>query len=214
VTTPAKPIRLHRHALSGHAHRVELFLSLLGLPYELIDVNMVRGAHKAPEFVAKNNPFGQIPVIEDGDVAIADSNAILVYLAMRYDSAGHWLPRDAVAAARVQQWLSVAAGQLAYGPSSARLAVLFGARLDLDRAQAMSRDLFKTLDGHLAKQQFLVGDAPTIADIAIYSYTAHAPEGGVSLEPYDRVRAWLGRIEALPGFVAMRRSSPPTSQPA
>jgi glutathione S-transferase len=209
VTLPAKPIRLYRHALSGHSHRVELFLSLLGLPCELIDVNMVRGAHKAPDFIAKNNPFGQIPVIEDGDIAIADSNAILVYLATRYDSTGRWLPRDAVAAARVQQWLSVAAGQLAYGPSMARLAVVFGARLDLDRAQAISRQLYDVLDGYLAKRQFLVGDTPTIADIAIYSYTAHAPEGGVSLDPYGHVRAWLARIKALPGFIPMRSSAAP-----
>jgi glutathione S-transferase len=209
VTIPAKPLRLHRHALSGHAHRVELFLSLLGLPCELIDVNMVRGAHKAPDFIAKNNPFGEVPVIEDGDVAIADSNAILVYLATRYDSSECWLPRDAVAAARVQQWLSVAAGRLAYGPSMARFAVLFGARLDLDRAQTIGRQLFEVLDGYLAGRRFLVGDTATIADVAIYSYTAHAPEGGVSLDPYGHVRAWLARIEALPGFVAMRRSAPP-----
>jgi glutathione S-transferase len=78
VTTPAKPIRFYRHALSGHAHRVELLLSLLGLPHELIGVNMVRRAHKAPDFVGKSNPFGQVPVIEGGDIAIADSNAILV----------------------------------------------------------------------------------------------------------------------------------------
>lgn len=209
MTFPAKPIRLYRHALSGHAHRVELFLSLLGLPCELIDVNMVRGAHKAPNFIAKKNPFGQVPVIEDGDVAIADSNAILVYLATRYDATGRWLPHDAVAAARVQQWLSVAAGQLAYGPSMARLAVVFGARLDLDRAQAIARQLYDVLDGYLAEREFLVGNTPTIADIAIYSYTAHAPEGGVSLDPYGHVRAWLARIEALPGFVPMRRSAPP-----
>jgi glutathione S-transferase len=209
VTIPAKPIRLYRHALSGHAHRVELFLSLLGLPCELIDVNMVRGAHKAPEFIAKNNPFGQVPVIEDGDIAIADSNAILVYLATRYDSTGHWLPRDAVAAARVQQWLSVAAGQLAYGPSMARFAVLFDGRLDLDRAQAIGRQLYDVLDGYLADRHYLFGDTPTIADIAIYSYTAHAPEGGVSLDPYGHVRAWLARIEALQGFIPMRSSAAP-----
>ena len=209
MTPPAKPIRLYRHVLSGHAHRVELFLSLLGLPCELIDVNMVRGAHKAPDFIAKNNPFGQIPVIEDGDIAIADSNAILVYLATRYDFTGRWLPRDAVAAARVQQWLSVAAGQLAYGPSMARFGVVFGARLDLDRAQAISRQLYDVLDGYLAKRQFLVGDTPTIADIAIYSYTAHAPEGGVSLDPYGHVRAWLARIQGLPGFIPMRASAAP-----
>jgi glutathione S-transferase len=206
---PAQPIRLHRNALSGHAHRVELFLSLLGLPCEKIDVDMVRGAHKAPEFIARSNPFGQVPVIEDGDIAIADSNAILVYLATRYDPDGHWLPRDAVGAARVQQWLSVAAGQLAYGPSQARFIVLFGARLDLDRARAISRQLFEVLDKELAKRPYLAGDTPTIADIALYSYTAVAPEGGVSLEPYGHVRAWLARIEALPGFVPMRRSESP-----
>jgi glutathione S-transferase len=209
MTKPDQPIRLHRHALSGHAHRVELLLSMLGLPYEMIDINMVRAAHKAPEFVAKNNPFGQVPVIEDGDTAIADSNAILVYLATRYDPTGRWLPRDAVGAARVQQWLSVAAGQLAYGPTAARLAVLFGARLDLDRARAISRQLFEVLDKELAKRPFLAGDAPTIADVALYSYTAHAPEGGVLLDPYSHLRAWLARIEALPGFVPMKRSEPP-----
>jgi glutathione S-transferase len=112
LTNPAKPIRLYRHALSGHSHRVELLLSLLGLPYELIAVDMVRGAHKATSFVARNNPFGQVPVIEDGDIAIADSDAILVYLATRYDPTGQWWPRDPAAGARVQQWLSVAAGQL------------------------------------------------------------------------------------------------------
>jgi glutathione S-transferase len=209
VTKPAKPIRLYRHALSGHAHRVELFLSLLDLPCEKIDVDIVRGAHKAPEFMARNNPFGQVPLIEDGDIAIADSNAILVYLATRYDSAGRWLPRDAVGAARVQQWLSVAAGQLAYGPSAARLAKLFGARLDLERAQAIGRQLFGVLDNELAKRPYLAGDTPTIADIALYAYTAHAPEGGVPLEPYGHMRAWLARIEALPGFVPMRSSQPP-----
>jgi glutathione S-transferase len=209
VTKPAKPIRLYRHALSGHAHRVELFLSLLGLPCEKIDLDMVRGAHKAPEFMARNNPFGQVPVIEDGDIAVADSNAILVYLATRYDPGGRWLPRDAVGAARVQQWLSVAAGQLAYGPSAARVATLFGARIDLNRAQAISRQLFDVLDKELATRPYLAGDMPTIADIALYAYTAHAPEGGVPLEPYGHLRAWIARIEALPGFVPMRSSQPP-----
>jgi glutathione S-transferase len=209
MTLPAQPIRLYRHPLSGHAHRVELFLSLLGLPCELIDVNMVRGAHKAPEFVAKNNHLGQVPVIEDGDIAIADSNAILVYLATRYDPTGHWLPRDAVGAARVQQWLSVAAGQLAYGPSQARYIVLFGARLDLDHAQTTSRQLFAVLDQELAKRPYVAGETSTIADIALYTYVALAPEGGVPLDPYAHLRAWLARIEAFPGFIPMRSSQPP-----
>ena len=99
---PATPIRLYRFALSGHAHRVELFLSLLGLPFERVDVDLLRREQKSPEFMARN-PFGQVPVIEDGELTLPDSNAILVYLARRYDATGSWLPQEPVAAARVQQ---------------------------------------------------------------------------------------------------------------
>lgn len=202
---PAQPIRLYRHALSGHAHRVELFLSLLGLPSVLIDVDLNGGEHKSPAFLARN-AFGQVPVIEDGDVVVADSNAILVYLATRYDAASRWLPREAVPAAAVQRWLSVAAAALASGPAAARLVTVFGAPLDHERAKSIAAQLFAVLEPHLAARPFVTGAAPTIADVALYSYTAHAPEGGVSLEPYPQIRAWLARIEALPGFVAMRKT--------
>ena len=120
---PTQPIRLHRMALSGHAHRVQLFLSLLGLPYEMVDVDLRAGEHKRPEFL-RMNCFGQVPVIQDGDVTLGDSNAILVYLEGRY-APGQWLPRDPVGAAQVQRWLSVAAGQLAFGAAAARVIVLF-----------------------------------------------------------------------------------------
>jgi glutathione S-transferase len=198
-------IRFYRFPLSGHAHRVELFLSLLHLPFEAIDVDLFGGAHKAPEFLAKN-PFGQVPVIEDGDVTLADSNAILVYLASRYDPSGRWLPRDPVAAARIQQWLSVAAGDLAHGPAAARLVKLFNMPHDHARAIAVAAQLFARMEQHLATRPFLIGKTPTIADVSLYAYTAHAPEGGVSLAAYPQIRAWLARIEALPGFVGMVRS--------
>ncbi len=203
---PTPSIRVHGFPLSGHAHRVELMLSLLGLDFERIEVDLFNGAHKQPAFLAKN-PFGQIPVIEDGAVTLADSNAILVYLASRYDQERNWLPQDPVAAAQVQRWLSVAAGELAYGPAMARLVALFGVPFDAARAKTTASALYTVLDAHLKGQPFLVGGAPTIADVALYSYTAHAPEGGVSLDPYPSVRAWLARIEALPGFVAMPRSA-------
>ncbi|WP_437575467.1 glutathione S-transferase family protein [Sorangium sp. So ce887] len=207
MTIPASPLRLYRHPLSGHAHRVELFLSLLGLPFERIDVDLKNGAHKTPEFLSKS-PFGQVPVIEDGDVTMADSNAILVYLAARYDPSGRWLPRDPVAAARVQQWLSVAAGQLAAGPAAARLVSVFGFRLDHERARTIAAQLFTVVDQHLAARRFLSGDEPTLADVAMYTYTAHAPEGGVPLDPVGHIRAWLARVEELPGFVPMQRTLP------
>ena len=137
-------IKLYRHALSGHSHRVELFLSLLNRDYELVDVDLVNGAHKQPEFLAMNR-FGQVPVLEDGDVILADSNAILVYLASRYDSAGSWLPANPEAAAEIQRFLSVAAGQVIYGPATARLVNVFGAEKDKDAAIAIAYQLFAVL---------------------------------------------------------------------
>ena len=206
MTQPSQPIRLYRFARSGHAHRAELFLSLLGLPVTLIDVDLTKGAQKLPDFLARN-PFGQVPVIEDGDVTIADSNAILVYLAGRYDAGGTWLPRDPVAAAKVQQWLSVAAGPLASGPALARVGLLFKRPIDLAKAQDTARALFTVMNAHLGKSPFLAGPAPTIADIAIYTYTVLAPEGGIDLDPYPQIQAWLKRIEALPGFLPMPRAA-------
>lgn len=196
-------IRLYRYALSGHAHRAQLMLSLLKLPHEVIDIDLAKGEQKAPGFLAKN-PFGQVPVIEDGDVTVADSNAILVYLAGRYDASGRWLPREPVAAAQVQRWLGVAAGPLVNGPGMARVEVLFKRPRDPQRHLQAAR-LFTVMEQHLSAQPYLVGEQSTIADLALYTYTAHAPEGGVSLQPYPQIRAWLARIEALPGFVGMQR---------
>lgn len=196
-------IHLYQFPLSGHAHRVKLFLSLLRLLFEETLVDLTKGAHKRPEFLALN-PFGQVPVIQDGDVTLADSNAILTYLALRYDESGRWLPRDPVGAAKVQRWLSVAAGALVNGPGDARVNVLFGRPQD-ERCAQIAAQLFQRLDAHLATSPYLAAEHPTIADIALYTYTSHAPEGGVSLEPYPQLRAWLARIEALPGYVSMPR---------
>lgn len=204
---PAKPIRLHRVAISGHSHRVELFMSLLGVPFELVNVDLMSGAHKKPDFLAMN-PFGQVPVIEDGDVTLADSNAILVYLTHRYaQDAAQWLPEDPFAAAQVQRWLSVAAGPLAFGPAAARVIQLFKKPDSPDDAMARAHALFKVMDQQLATSRFLAGERATLADIANYSYVAHAPEGNVSLDGYPHVRAWLARVEALPRFVPMVKSA-------
>lgn len=199
-------IRLYRFALSGHCHRVELMLALLGLPFDAVDVDLKAKQQKTPEFLRKN-PLGLVPVIEDGGAAVADSNAILVYLAKRYDAGGHWYPREPVASARVQQWLSLAAGPLAFGPAAARVIKVFGAPLDWNRAATIAGDLFAHMERHLGNREFLASDHPTIADVAMYSYTAHVPEGGISLVPYAAIRGWLARIEALPGFVPMRKSA-------
>ena len=202
------PIRLYHHALSGHVHRVELFLTLLGLPFEIVPVDiLVKREQREPAFLARN-PFGQVPVIEDGELTLADSNAILVYLAKRYDPSQQWLPEDPVGAAKVQRWLSVAADELANGPADVRFSALIGRPCD-EAIVKRSKRLFGVMDQVLAAQPFVAAEHVTIADLAMYSYTAHAPEGGLSLEPYPNLRAWIARIEALPRFVGMQRSPLP-----
>jgi glutathione S-transferase len=197
-------ITLYRYALSGHCHRVELFLHLLGLPFQTVDLDLTRGEQKKPEFLALN-AFGQVPVLDDGGTVLADSNAILTYVALRY-APESWLPRDPVGAAAVQRWLSVAAGPLAFGPAVARVIQLFKRPLDPKEAIARAHALFGVVEQTLAGAPFLAGAQPTIADIAMYTYTAHAPEGNVSLQDYPLLRAWLARIEALPGFIPMPAS--------
>ena len=193
-------IRIHRHALSGHAHRVELFAGLTGINHQLVDVDLLAGEHKKDPFLSLN-PAGQVPVIEDGDIVVTDSNAILVYLARKY--APEWLPGDPLLEAEVQKFLSLAAGEIASGPATARLVTVFGAQLDAEQAKAIANTVFGKLEAHLAGRDWLVGHRPTVADVAIYSYTAHAPEGNVSLDGYPNIRGLLHRIEALPGFVPM-----------
>ena len=198
---PAQPIRLFTSLLSGHGHRVRLFLTLLDLPFEIVEVDMKAGGNRTPEYLALN-PFGQVPTIQDGDITLFDSNAILVYLAKRYGDAS-WLPEDPLGAAAVQRWLSLAAGQIAYGPCAARLVTVFGAPCDHETAKRIAIKLFDVLDRELAGKPFAAGEHVTIADIAAHTYIAHAPEGGVSLDAYPNIRAWLRRVEALPRFIPM-----------
>lgn len=192
-------MKLYHHPLSGHAHRARLFASLLGVPHELVEVDLKAGAHKKPEFL-RINPFGQVPALEDGEVAIADSNAILVYLAKKAGRSD-WLPEDPKGAAAVQRWLSVAAGEVAYGPAAARLITVFGAKYNPEEVIARAHVLLARLETQLDGRDWLVGSGPTIADVAIYSYVARAPEGNVDLTGYPNVNAFLRRVEALPGFV-------------
>ncbi|EEB71964.1 glutathione S-transferase [Ruegeria sp. R11] len=119
------------------------------------------------------------------------------------------MPEDPKTAAEVQRWLTIAADNIFSGPCSARLVTLFGAQLDHAAAIAKSHDLFKLMETHLDGRNWLAAETITIADIAGYSYIAHAPEGGVDLAPYPNLRAWLNRIEAEDNFVPMVASEVP-----
>ncbi|GAB4198589.1 MAG: glutathione S-transferase [Wenzhouxiangellaceae bacterium] len=204
-------MKLYSHELSGHVHRVRLFASLIGLELQLAPVDLAAGAHKQPDFLAKN-PFGQLPVLEDGDVTLYDSTAIIVYLASRYDLSGQWLPDDPQTRAEVQIWLSKAANEVANGIGAARLVTVFNAPYDHAAVIAKAHELLTILEQHLDGRGWLVGDSPTLAEVALYSYIAHGPEGGVDLRGYPRVSNWLQRIENLPGFVPMQATDTAAKQ--
>ncbi len=198
-------MKLYYHPLSGHAHRARLFLSLLGIKAELVEVDLAARAHKAPDFL-KLNPFGQLPVLDDDGTVIADSNAILVYLAKK-TGARDWLPEDPKGAAAVQRWLSVAAGEIAYGPCAARLVTVFGAKFDADEVITRAHVILQRIEAALEGRQWIADDHPTIADVALYSYIDRAPEGNVDRSAYTNINAWLKRVEALPGFVAFQKTA-------
>jgi glutathione S-transferase len=197
-------MKLYHHPLSGHSHRARLFLSLLGVPHELVEVDLAQRAHKAPEYL-RINPFGQVPALDDAGTIVTDSNAIMVYLARKLGKT-EWLPTSPLAEARIQKWLSVAAGQIAYGPAAARLITVFGADFRPEEVIQRAHGVLALIESQLSSQDFIAAAQPTIADVALYSYIARAPEGFVDLSAYPQVRDWLARIEALPGFVDFQRT--------
>ena len=153
--------------------------------------------------------MGQVPVLDDGGTFIADSNAILIYVAKKFGKTD-WLPEDPRGAAAVQRWLSVAAGQIASGPAAARLINVFGAKLNAEDVIKRAYAILTVLDEELNGRQWIATDRPTVADVALYSYVDRAPEGNVDTNVdtnvYSHVTAWLNRIRALPGFVEFTKT--------
>ena len=196
-------ITLYRHPVSGNSHRATAMLHLLGLDFEDVIVDLPTGEHKSPDFLAIN-PLGQVPALKDGDVVLRDSLAILVYLARQYDRSNQWLPESASESANVQQWLSTSATELRDGPAMLRAMVLFGSAGDREAIEKKTVDVLTQLfEPQLNSNDWLVGDQPTIADIACYPYLARASEGNFDLKPFGAVTAWIDRLEALPDFVPM-----------
>ena len=178
-------LKLHDLELSGNCYKVRLFCALLGLMPDFVPVDFLAGAHKRSPLIDRN-PFGEIPILEDGDVTLRDSQAILVYLARKYGGEP-WLPTEPAAMAETVSWLMVAENEIARGPNDARLHDKFGYDLDVHLARRKAERILSLMEAHLKSRQWLV--------------LGH--EGGVSLEPYPAIRAWIGRIKQLPGFISM-----------
>lgn len=194
-------LQLYDFDRSGNCYKVRLLLSMLGLEWERMPADITAGGTQTPEF-RRLNPRGQIPVLVDGETVIWDSMAILVYLARRCGDA-HWLPADALGEARVMQWLAVSENELLYGLARARAAIRFNRPFDPEQCRREAQPGLEAMEHQLAQRDWLAAECPTIADIACYPYISVADEGDVSLEPFAAIRAWLKRVEDMPGWVPM-----------
>lgn len=202
-------IRIYDYDLSGNCYKVRLLLAFLGLDYERENIDFYPGRkHRTPEFL-EVNPLGQLPVIEDGTFRLRDAQAILVYLASKYDRDGKWYPSGSPElTGEIHQWLAFADGLTATA-STARLERAMFFDVDGDVARTGAHKLFRVLDEHLWFQEQLERDwlcsaqQPTVADIACFPYVMLSEEGGISRLEYPAIRRWTDRFKRFTGFVVM-----------
>lgn len=201
-------IRLYDYELSGNCYKVRLLLGILGLSFERVPLDFYpEREHKQSWFLAIN-PLGELPVIDDTGLILRDAQAILVYLASRYDPAGQWYPRDPIALGHVSMWLGFA-DSLTRSAGAARLHDTMFYDVDVDKCRSNAHALFRVLDEHLwfaeqAGQDWLCASAhPTVADLACFPYVMLSEEGGISRLPYPAIRRWTDRVKRIAGFTPM-----------
>lgn len=193
-------MKLYSAPPSGNSYKVRLLLALIGQEYELVEIDMRGGENKSPDHLARN-PRGQIPVMEDGNLTLWDSQGILAYVARKH--APEWLPLDPAPMGQVMQWMALAENEGVYGMARSRAVIRLNRPWNLEQVQEHGRSGLEIVNGGLAGCEWLVGDRPTIADIAVFPYVALSPEGQLPLDPYPDINAWIARIKTLPGFVGM-----------
>lgn len=202
-------ITLYDYELSGNCYKLRLFMNILGLSFQAKSIDFYPGREHKSEWFLKLNPLGQLPVLDDGGVVLRDAQAILTYLALKYDGSGKWFPvGDAVVAGRAAMWLSFAE-QITATASAARLHDSLFYDFDIVALRAGAHRLFRILDEHLwfaeqEGQEFIASAShPTIADIACFPYVMLSEEGGVYRQDYPAIRRWCDRFKRVPGFIVM-----------
>lgn len=206
-TLTVQHLILHEYAASGNCYKVRLTAAWLGLPIERREYDILKGETRTPEFLARVNANGRIPVLQAGERFIPESNAACFYLAE--DSP--LIPEDRFDRADMLRWMFWE--QYNHEPNIATLRFWIAfvgeerlsdtQRAQLDPKRAAGEAALKLMDEHLARRSFLVAERPTLADIALYAYTHVANEGGFDLSAYPAVRRWLDRVAAQPGYAPM-----------
>lgn len=195
-------IKLYRHPRSGESQRVELMLGLLGLPTEVVPVNLMRPRQMTAGAVQQLR-YGQAPVIDDHGTVVSDSNAILIYLAATYGKS-QWLPCEHVKLAKVLRWLSLSEGEPWSGDAGGGSNIALSEDHDALDVFKKTLRLLRDMDRQLAVTDFLADEKPTIADVSAYVYVSHSSGGHISLSTYPNVRKWMTALESLPRFMELR----------
>ena len=195
-------IRLYDYLSSGNGYKVRLLLTLLAIPFERVELDIVKGDTRTSEFLEKN-PNGRIPLLEtENGKHLAESNAILFYLA----EGTSYMPDDPFERAQVMQWMFFE--QYSHEPNIAtvrhwimHLGVSEERREVLAQKQEQGYAALRVMEKQLKDHEFFVAERYTIADIALYAYTHVAPQGGFELESFPAIRAWLNRVSQQPGHI-------------
>jgi len=201
-------ITLYDFELSGNCYKLRLLMNILNLPYDIVPVDFFPGREHRSDWFLRLNPFGQLPVLKDGDLVLSDSGAILAYLAKTYDASGLWVPDDPAITAQVLRWHAVA-DDITSTSSPARLALGYDYDFDIDKCQKGAHRVFRLMDEHLwfgereGRDWLCLPAHPTTADIACLPYVMLSEEGGISRQDYPALRRWTDRVRRIPGFVVM-----------
>ena len=194
-------IKLYDFELSGSCYKTRMLMNILEVKYESIPVDFVNKEHKSAKYLAVN-PFGELPIFDADGLILRDAQAIMVYLAKKYDKSNQWYPDDAESMGRIGQWLSTGGGEV-MNSAGARLVKILNYQWDLEKLQAGANRVFKIMDTHLATREWLELGHPTIGDLACFPYTAMAGEGGIDLSVYPNILKWVERMKRIPGFIPM-----------
>ncbi|MDZ4870639.1 MAG: Disulfide-bond oxidoreductase YfcG [Chroococcidiopsis cubana SAG 39.79] len=195
-------LKLYDFLPSGNGYKVRLLLTQLGIPFERVEINILKGESRTPEFLKKNSN-GRIPVLqlESGDF-LAESNAILFY----FSEDTEFLPADKLLRARVLQWLFFE--QYSHEPNIAtprfwitELGKADEYREAIEQKRQAGYAALGVMEQHLTQQKFFVGDRYSIADIGLFAYTHVADEGGFDLSRFPAIQAWIERVKAQPNYI-------------
>ncbi|MGZ8312550.1 MAG: glutathione S-transferase family protein [Allosphingosinicella sp.] len=198
---------LHEYAASGNCYKVRLTAALLGLDLERREYDILKGETRTPEFLATVNPNGRIPVLQVGDRFIPESNASCFYLA----DGSPLVPAGRFGRADMLHWMFFEQYNHEPNVATLRFWLAYVGEANLNEAQrvqmpgkrAAGEAALKLMDQHLAGRRYFVGDALTLADIALFAYTHVAGDAGFRLADYPEIAGWIDRVAAAPGFVPM-----------